>query len=558
VSAVILAVIDSATGPASAGPTSKPGKKLAVEAGVSPRRRRWLIGSAVAAVLTILAISVVVRIPLSSVILSERVTETLADRLDAQVELGDLTLHFFPTLYAVGTDLTIRHRGRTDVPPLLTIKSFTMRTSLLSAWRRHVEHVRLEGLEIQIPPDDDQSDDVPRPSSTSGPHLFKGSQVVVDQLVADDARLVTIPRDRTRLHRTWAMHRLRLRNVAVDTAMPFDATLTNAVPPGEIATQGSFGPWHRDDPGHTPLEGRFTFERADLGVFKGISGILASTGTYTGRLETIHAIGVADIPDFKVDVGARPVPLHVSYDAEIDGTNGDTRLDRVDASFLNTSLTAKGGVYDVEGVKGRDVRMAVVIDRGRLEDVMALAVSSPRPPMTGGLRLQANFVIPAGEMNVVDKIRLEGRFTIDGGQFTEPTIQQKINEMSMRASGKLAKTKAPAATPPSPALVASDFQGRFKLAGGVLQIPQLVFGIPGAAVKLQGSYALRPQTIAFTGNLYMDAKISQTVTGWKAILLKVADPLFRENGQTVVPIRISGTRSAPSFGMDVGRIFKKG
>ena len=108
------------------------------------------------------------------------------------------------------------------------------------------------------------------------------------------------------------MHRLRVRNVSVDTEMPFETTLTNAVPPGEIVSTGRFGPWHRDDPGHTPIQGRFSFERADLGVFKGISGILASTGTYTGRLETIHAIGEADVPDFKVDVGGHAVPLHAS------------------------------------------------------------------------------------------------------------------------------------------------------------------------------------------------------------------------------------------------------
>ena len=82
--------------------------------------------------------------------------------------------------------------------------------------------------------------------------------------------------------------------------MPFDATLTNAVPPGEIVTEGSFGPWHRDDPGHTPVGGSFTFERADLGVFKGISGILASTGTYSGEIDTIHASGDADVPERRV------------------------------------------------------------------------------------------------------------------------------------------------------------------------------------------------------------------------------------------------------------------
>ena len=523
---------------------------------MSPKRQRWLIGSGIAAIVTILAISVVARIPFSSKILSERVTETLAERLDADVELDGLTLQAFPTLHAVGIGLTIRHKGRTDVPPLITIKSFTMHTSLMSAWRRHVEHVSLEGLEVHIPPGDDidENNDLEQPVATSGPHLFKGPQVIVDDLLADDAKLVIVPRDRSKLHRTWVMHRLRVFNVSVDGEMPFETTLTNAVPPGEIVSTGTFGPWHRDDPGHTPIAGRFTFERADLGVFKGISGTLASTGTYSGPLETIHAIGEADVPDFKVDVGGHPMLLHASYDAVIDGTNGDTRLDRVDATFLNTSLTATGGIYDVEGVKGRDVKMAVVIDSGRLEDVMRLAVDADPPPMTGAVRLRANFVIPAGEMNVVDKIRLAGQFSIAGGRFTNAGVQQRINEMSLRASGKLATLKEHPAAP----RVGSDFQGRFELRDSVLRIPTLAFDIPGAAVKLQGHYVLRRETLSFAGNLYMDAKVSQTVTGWKSMLLKMADPLFRENGKTVVPVKITGTRSAPAFGMDVGRIFKKG
>ena len=91
----------------------------------------------------------------------------------------------------------------------------------------------------------------------------------------------------------------------------------------------------------------------------------------------------------------------------------------------------------------------------------------------------------------------------------------------------------------------------------MIRFPTLVFDIPGAAVRLTGSYPLRGETLAFTGNLYMDAKVSQTVTGWKSWLLKIADPLFRENGHTVVPIKIGGTRSAPAFGIEVGRLFKK-
>ncbi len=37
---------------------------------------------------------------------------------------------------------------------------------------------------------------------------------------------------------------------------PFNATLTNGVPPGEIDVNGAFGPWQRKEPGDTPLERR--------------------------------------------------------------------------------------------------------------------------------------------------------------------------------------------------------------------------------------------------------------------------------------------------------------
>ena len=84
----------------------------------------------------------------------------------------------------------------------------------------------------------------------------------------------------------------------------------------------------------------------------------------------------------------------------------------------------------------------------------------------------------------------------------------------------------------------------------------LTFDVPGAVVSLNGNYALRQETLAFAGELYMDAKISQTVTGFKSLLLKMADPLFRKNGKTVVPLKISGTRNDPQFGLDMQRVLK--
>jgi len=57
----------------------------------------------------------------------------------------------------------------------------------------------------------------------------------------------------------------------------------------------------------------------------------------------------------------------------------------------------------------------------------------------------------------------------------------------------------------------------------------------------------------------MDAKISQTVGGFKGMLLKVIDPLFKKDGGgSAIPIRIDGPVKDPSIGLDVGRLFNRG
>ncbi|HET6959387.1 MAG TPA: AsmA-like C-terminal region-containing protein, partial [Vicinamibacterales bacterium] len=153
---------------------------------------------------------------------------------------------------------------------------------------------------------------------------------------------------------------------------------------------------------------------------------------------------------------------------------------------------------------------------------------------------------------VIDRLRLDGQFWISQARFTNYDVQGKIEELSKRGSGKTADTAKPR--------VASDFQGRFKLGGGVLALPEVSFDVPGARVELAGNYGLKRETLDFKGQLLLDAKISQTVTGWRSILLKAIDPLFkRKDGRgSAIPIRIGGSRSAPDFGLDVRRVFKRG
>ena len=528
------------------------------------RRRKWIwFSTGAVACLTTAAVTLVSAVPLRSETLRRRIVATLSDRLNSNVTLDDLSLQVLPRLRAEGRGLVLRQRDHLDQPPLIEIKSFTVDGDLLGVWRKHVAHVNVTGLTISIPPDDEdhQSPDTrPHPLHTRRdappsmdrvPRDSNRSDVVIDTLDANGTQLIIVPRDKSKAPKVWSIHTLRMHMVSANSSMPYDATLTNGVPPGEIVTSGNFGPWNRDEPGGTPLDGTFTFDNADLGVFKGIGGTLSSRGSFAGTLGWLDVNGETGTPNFVVDVGGHPFPLHTKYHTIVDGTNGDTRLERIDADFLKSSLVARGAVLDGPPGKGRTVSLDVQMTNARLEDIMVMAVRAPKPPMVGGLKLTTKFLLPPGEADVVDRLKLNGRFEISAARFTNDDVQQKIAELSRRGRGQPGQ--------PGNGQVASDFRGRFILGGGRLELHDLAFAVPGAQVRLVGSYALKKEAIDFKGNLLLDAKVSQTVTGFKSLILKIVDPIFaKPGGGSSIPIKIEGTRSDPKFGLDRDRVFNRG
>jgi hypothetical protein len=51
----------------------------------------------------------------------------------------------------------------------------------------------------------------------------------------------------------------------------------------------------------------------------------------------------------------------------------------------------------------------------------------------------------------------------------------------------------------------------------------------------------------------MQAKLSQTTTGFKSFLLRFADPIFSKGGKgAVLPIAITGSVQHPHYGLDLG------
>jgi hypothetical protein len=521
-----------------------------------------------AGLVIVAAVTFVAAVPLSAERFRHRVIRTLSEALDSDVELGDLQFRLYPGLHAEGTGLRVRRRGMGAYAPLISIRAFRVDASLVGLWRRHVDRVQLDGLDITIPPKQARrraaraeaeaaggppaSGDDRRPTAaTRSDPLTRG--IVIDRVEADDARVVILPFDEDKTPKVWAMHRLLMHDVGSARPWPFEAALTNGVPPGEIDVTGTFGPWRRDEPGDTPLDGEFVFEKADLGVFKGVSGTLSSRGGFGGTLAAIEARGETTIPDFTITVGGHPFPLRVNYQALIDGTNGDTRLTLVDAWFLGSHLHATGAVLGApKGHQGRTITLDVAMDRSRIEDIMTMVVATATPPIVGGLALTTTFVLPPGRNEVVERLRLDGRFTISRARFTSDEVQGKIEELSKRARGKPSETK--------PSRAVSDVQGRFTLADGMLVMRGVAFAVPGARVELAGTYGLRAGTLDFRGLLLLDANVSQATSGWRSVLLQAVDPLFRQQDGTgsAIPIAIGGTRRAPEFGVDFRRVFRRG
>jgi hypothetical protein len=471
------------------------------------------------------------------------VTEQLAERLQSEIELAAFSVDTFPTVSIRGEGLVVRLGGRRDVPPLVSIGTFSVEGGLLGLLSRPRRFglVNLTGLQINIPPggiDAKGTSDAPPP-----PERQK-SPFVIARLRADDAELRIIPRREGKEPRLFRIHRLEMQSLGIAERMPFQAELSNPVPRGTIHTVGEFGPWQKHNPGLTPLTGNYTFANVDLSTIKGVGGILESTGEFAGQLEKIAVKGETRTPDFRVDVSGQPVPLETRFQAVVDGTDGDTYLNDVFATFLDTSLHAQGAVTGTPGVKGRTVKLRVEIEEGRIEDLLRMAVKSETPIMIGDAALHTDFTLPPGEGDVIERLRLAGEFDVDA-RFTNRDVQTKLTGMSRRARGE----KATSGTDN----IISGLNGRFRLQEGVLSFSDLRFAVPGATVSLRGTYGLKSEAIAFDGTLRMQATISQAAGGGvKSIFLKVVDPFFKKGkAGAVLPIKVRGTRKEPKFGLDV-------
>lgn len=478
--------------------------------------------------------------------LQGRVLLSLKQHYRRDVRLENLRVTLIPVFRVTADNFVLPNRGAGELPPFVTIRHLTAEAFPVQLLRRpvHLSWVKLDGLVINVPPKGDKPPgEVPQPKKTT-----RIANFVIDRVEADGTKLYVLPKQEGREPMEWELRALTLKSAGVGQPMRFTANLTNPKPPGIIHTSGRFGPWNIDTPSETAVAGHYDFQNADLSIFNGISGTLSSTGDYTGVLHNIVVDGTTETPDFKLDSGSRAVHLSTQFHAIVDGTNGNTYLQPVNAHFLSSSLTARGAVEGRPGQKGKTVSLDVDIHDSTVQDLLQLAVNSPQPMLTGAIAARTKMELPPGSQRVLDKIRLAGSFRIANARFTGENVKETIASLSRRAQGRPGDETIQD--------VPAELAGKFSLQNSHLSFSELQFNIPGVAAQVKGSYGLRSEQVDFTGDVRLQAHVSETMSGAKRVLLKPVDPILaRHKAGTYLPINVTGAREHPQVKLDVKKIF---
>jgi hypothetical protein len=499
--------------------------------------------------------------------LRNRLVASLSARFNSPVELDSLHLDTSHGLHVTGQGLRILYlAGPTkpdanplSAPPMLSVDRFDFQTGFKELFKptMRIVTVYVQGMQLNIPPH-------PRLSPGAmpdNPHR-RGQPlpgITVDKIVLADSKVVLETNTPGKIPLTFNISNLTLTDVGSKKPFEYDASLTNPKPVGAVHCTGHFGPWQKDNPRDTPLDGNYTFSHADMSSIKGIAGTLSSTGVFTGTLGDLAIQGSTDIPNFHLDISDHPVALHTDFQAEVNGLTGDTTLKRVDVRVLHSLLHAYGSVFRVgtpaTGVTGHDTELTVDMgprDHGRIEDMLTLGVRTSPPVLRGAMVTHQRLSVPPGKVSVSQKMRLDGSFTIRDATFSNPGFQQTIDKLSMRAQGHPERANPQQAQP-----VTSTLTGRFTQANAIVDVSELQMTLPGATGELTGRYSLDGQKFDFRGLIRTQATASQMTTGLASKLLRLVDPLLQRNGAGLeLPIVISGTKSSPKFGIDTKRLFQ--
>jgi hypothetical protein len=470
----------------------------------------------------------------------DTIVRTLQEKFSSTVELR--TFHgTYWTPGCVAEGVTFRRNSDRNAPPIATIEKLTIQGSYRGFFTipKRVRRVRVEGLRIFVSPRSERTGNEARPTGS-----LEQFALIIDEIIADGAVVEFASGEPGAEPLKFDIHKLTLNSVADDRPMSFHATLLNAKPPGEIRTDGQFGPLRPQNVGQTILSGSYIFQHADLGVFPGIRGTLSSTGKFNGVLENIQVEGSTDAPDFQVKRSDHAVHLKTQFHAIVNGMDGDVALQSVRAQFERTSVVSQGEVAKKADSEGKTVSLGATELQGRIQDWLRLLSKAESPALTGTMNFRTQVLVPPGKRDFIERVNLQGDFGIDAMSFTRSTTQEKVDSLSQVAEGEKEND--------DPASVVENLKGHVALKDAIATFSDLSFSVPGALAHLHGTYGLLTEQINLHGSLQVDNKLSKGSKGMKSFLLKFVEPfLKKKNAGEIVPIKIGGTFSHPSYGPDL-------
>jgi hypothetical protein len=479
-------------------------------------------------------------------------TKRLERASSAQVEMRGFHSTYFPFPGCVADDVVFRQKtsapGEKQSDPIITIRKLTIESTfsgLLSKPGR-IRRIIADGLRIHVPHGGANL----HSEASSGSNKANSSssdKTIIEELRADDA-VLELAKDGENL--VFQIHHAQFHNIGNGKPVPFEVSLHLPTPPGEVESSGTIGPW-KDENGSvrsTAISGKYVLNRADLGVFKALGGVVSSHGEFSGSLEKLNLTGMAETPDFEVKESGHKFHLKAQFRGFLDMKNGDLVLPVLDARLGNTNLIAHGSVAGTPKL----VTLDVTHGQGEIQDLILLFSSAKTSPVLGPVAFQTQITLPQERRPFKERVHLTGKFSIDRTRFTSSNTQKDVDQLSERAEGKKDKEKDHDGDDDQAGFerVMTDLKGEVVLKDGVATFSPVSFAVPGANADMKGTYSLLTKRVNLRGKMRMLATVSQATTGAKSIFLKILDPFYKKKKKGAgaeVPIKMTGTYGHTHF-----------
>lgn len=475
----------------------------------------------------------------------EAMIKRLEQGSSTRVEMRGFRSTFFPYPGCIADEVTFHPIASTSGPgasdPVITIRRLTIESTFLGMLSKpgRIRSIVADGLRVRVP--------------AGGADLHsamgaKSDNVVIEEFRAENALLELASRQPTGKPVVFQVHRVLFRNIGGGNKMPFQVSLHLPTPPGEVQSSGWLGPW-KDEKGtvrSTPISGTYVLQRADLGVFKSISGEVSSRGAFSGNLSAINVAGNTDTPQFEVTDSGHRFHLATQFRGVVNLNNGDVNLPAVQARVGNTSFAASVSVAG----KPKTVALNVTQGKGEIQDLVLLFSDEAVSSITGPVSFQTKILLPAEHRPFKERVQLTGNFVIDPAKFTSPTSQAGIDQLSERANGKKDKGKDRDADDDAAGFdrVRTRLDGQVALRNGVATFSRISFSVPAAHGDMNGTYSIVNKRVNLRGKMRMNATVSQATTGAKSFFLKVLDPFYKKkHAGAEIPITMTGVYGHTHF-----------